>query len=126
MTTENRAGRIAEAIHQELATLLKREVSDPRLTNINVTHVSVDRELAYATIHVSALDGADRREEILKGLKAAQGFLRSRLAAVIALRSFPRLRFRWDSSAERAARIEELLGRLKGEAGDRQDEAEER
>ncbi len=115
MTTKARARQIADRILEELAVILQREADDPRLTMVTVTGVDVDRELAYATIFVSALGDEDRKEEVLQALKSARGFLRSALAARIQLRTFPQLRFRWDASFQRGARIEELLDQLKSE-----------
>ena len=43
-----RIQRIADRIRQELADMLIREISDPRLQQIFITDVKVDRELAYA------------------------------------------------------------------------------
>lgn len=105
--------RIADRIRQELSEMLIREVSDPRLQQIFVTDVDVDRELAYADVYVSAVEGAARSKEILSGLDSASGFLRRSLAARIELRTFPRLRFHWDPTPENADAIERLLARLR-------------
>jgi ribosome-binding factor A len=103
---------------EEIAEILQRQVSDPRLEGLMVTGIDVDRELAYATIHVT-VTGAESQKEIMEALQGARGFLRTELARRIPLRAFPRLRFRWDASAEHGARIEEVLAALKREGGDR-------
>lgn len=107
-----RARKIGQRIQEDLALLLQQEAEDPRLNLVAVTDAEVDRELAYATIFVSAVDMSDRREEILEALEGARGFLRSRLASQIELRIFPQLRFRWDETPARAARIDELLAEI--------------
>jgi ribosome-binding factor A len=110
--------RIAERIRDDLAELLIRRVHDPRLVGITITGVEVDRELAYATVFISSLEGSARSSEILAGLEHAKGFLRSELAHQINLRHFPRLRFRWDPTPEHAEVIERLLSSLpKDESG---------
>ncbi len=93
--------------------MLIREISDPRLQQIFVTDVRVDRELAFADVYVSAVEGAERSQEILAGLKSASGFMRRALAGRIELRTFPRLRFHWDPTPENADHIEKLLAQLK-------------
>lgn len=115
MVSELRLERIAERIRDDLAEILHQEVSDPRLDGIYITGVKVDRELTFADIHISALEGAERSKEILDGLKHASGYLRWSLAQRIELRTFPRLRFHWDSTAEKAARIEEIIASLQSE-----------
>lgn len=119
MATKARARKVAERIQEELADILMRNVADPRLAMITITNVDVDRELAYAQIYVVASGDDERMDEVLAGLEAAQGYLRSQLAARIQLRSFPQIRFRWDASHERGARIEELLDSLQEERGDK-------
>jgi len=115
LVSKLRLERIAERIRDDLAEILHQEVSDPRLDGIYITGVKVDRELTFADIHISALEGAERSKEILDGLKHASGYLRWSLAQRIELRTFPRLRFHWDSTAEKAARIEEIIASLQSE-----------
>jgi ribosome-binding factor A len=112
MTSEGRANRIARRIKEDLSTILLFDVGDPRVSGVFITDVNVDRELAYANIFVSALEGSDREEEILEGLNRAKGYLRSQLAQRIQLRSFPNLRFNWDPTPENAERIERLIDSL--------------
>lgn len=112
MVSEKRSQRIADRLREELSVLLLEETSDPRLDGISITEVKVDRELAYASIYVSALEGSERSKEILEGLEHAQGFLRHELSQRIELRTFPRLRFYWDPTAERAERIERIIASI--------------
>lgn len=89
--------------------LVMGQINDPRLMGVFITDVKVDRELSFANIFVSAIGGEETSESILEGLEHASGFLRSTLAKRIELRSFPRLRFFWDPTPERAERIERLI-----------------
>jgi ribosome-binding factor A len=109
MPTKVRMQRIQDRMHQELSELILFKISDPRITGVNVTDVTVDREFAYADIFVSAVEGSSRSKEILEGLEHANGFLRRELAARVDLRTFPRLRFHWDPTPENADHIEKVL-----------------
>ena len=109
MVSTSRATRIADRIREVLSELLVTHVQDPRLAGISITDVNVDRELAFANIYFSCLEGSERAKEIQQGLQHAQGFLRSELARRIDLRVFPRLRFHYDPTFERAERIEKLI-----------------
>lgn len=115
MVSKTRLGKIAERIREEISEIMVMQIHDPRLAGVSVTDVEVDRELAYADIYFSCVEGASRAEEILEGFMHAQGFLRSELAQRVDLRSFPRLRFRWDPTFERAERIEKLFTQLEEE-----------
>ena len=112
MVSKNRAQRIADRIHEEISEMLIFDIQDPRLSGVSVTDVTVDRELAYADIYVSSVQGSESAENILTGFKHASGFLRSELARRIDLRTFPQLRFHWDPTPEHAENIENLLDSL--------------
>lgn len=112
MVTKTRAQRIADRIREELSVMLVLEISDPRLSGVSITDVTVDRELAYADVYVSALQGGDNVRSILKGFEHALGFIRRELSQRIELRTFPRLRFHWDPTFERAERIERLIAEM--------------
>ena len=115
MPSPIRLKKIADRIRDDLSELLIYEVGDPRLEGVMVTDVNVDRELYYANIYVSAVEGKARSQEILAGLESASGYLRSQLAQGIELRTFPKLRFYWDPTPENADRIEFLLKQLHAE-----------
>jgi ribosome-binding factor A len=110
-----RAQRIGQRIREELSEILVTGSLDPRLQGVSVTEVKIDRELEYASIYFSAVEGSERAPEILEGFKHAQGFLRSELARRIELRSFPRLRFYWDPTYEKAEHMERLFAMLRAE-----------
>ena len=113
MPSGTRLQRIADRIRQDLSEMLIREISDPRLKQIYVTDVKVDKELAFADIYVSAVEGVSRSADVLAGLDSASGFIRKNLAARVELRTFPRLRFHWDMTPENADHIEKVLAELR-------------
>ncbi len=120
MVSKMRTRRIADRIREEMSTLLLMEVKDPRVAGASITDVEVDRELAFADVYVSCLEGQARAEEILEGLNHAAGFLRTALARRIQLRVFPRLRFHWDPTPEQADHMEELFAKLRAERAARE------
>lgn len=117
MVSKTRIQKIEDRIFEEVSTILLMEVSDPRLASVSITKVKVDRELAFANIYVSSLEGSDAADEIIAGLKHASGFLRRELAHRIEIRHTPRLRFFWDPSPEHADRIDQLIASLHQDEG---------
>lgn len=115
MPSKLRLDRIADRIREDLSEMIVMRVNDPRLSGVFITGVKVDRELSYAEIFVSAIEGQERAKEVLAALEHASGFLRHALAQTIELRVFPRLRFHWDPTPERADRIERVLASLRSE-----------
>lgn len=115
MVSKTRAVRIGERIREELAEILLKECQDPRTSGVSVTDVHVDRELAFADVYVCTIEGIQRSQEVLEGLNHAQGFLRHALSQRVDLRVFPRLRFHWDPTFEKAEVIERLISSLHAE-----------
>jgi len=113
MPSKVRLQRIADRFRQDLSVILLKEISDPRLSGVYVNYVKVDRELAFADIYVSAIEGIERKKEILDGFEHATGYLRRRLSEEIELRTFPRLRFFWDSHPEKVENLERLFAEIK-------------
>lgn len=105
--TSNRLGRIGDEICQELATLIRGELRDPRLGMVSVVGARVSRDLSHADIYVTVL-GAEVKDSVA-ALNHASGFLRSLLAKNINLRSTPRLRFIYDESVERGRMLSALI-----------------
>ena len=113
MPSGTRLQRIADRIRQELSQMLIRDTIDPRLKQIYITDVKVDKELAFADIFVSAVEGVSRSAEVLAGLESASGYIKRNLASRVELRAFPRLRFHWDMTPENADHIEQILAKLR-------------
>lgn len=112
MPTPLRMKRINDRIKQVLSVLLISKIDDPRLAGVSVTEVKVDRELDFANIYVSSLDGAKSSREVIAGLNHARGYLKHEIAQEVDLRVMPRLRFFWDPTPEKADRIDTLLAKL--------------
>ncbi|MBM3138507.1 MAG: 30S ribosome-binding factor RbfA [Chloroflexi bacterium] len=126
MPSKLRLRRIGDRIKEEISEMLVTgKISDPRLVGLFVTEVNVDRELNFANIFVSVIEGEYSPKEILQGMEHASGFLRSTLAKRIELRTFPRLRFFWDPTPERAERIERLIDSLSETKGKSESEENE-
>jgi ribosome-binding factor A len=124
MVSESRSERIADRIKRDLTLLFLQEISDPRLEGVNVTFVEVDREVAFADVYISVLDGDDRKAEIFDALRKAGGFIRSQLAQSIShLRTIPQIRFHWDPVPDRVSRLDQIFAEL-DEEEDMKDEDE--
>lgn len=110
----HRIGRINEAVREALNRALP-QVKDPRVASalVSVSSAEVSGDLSTAKIFVSILGGDVK--EVLRGLSAAHGFLRTFLARELNLRKTPALTFLQDRSAENGAHIASLLKELSKE-----------
>mgnify|MGYP001056376240 CR=1 FL=1 len=122
MPSDIRLKRIQDQIQRVLTEILETKVNDPRVEGVYITDVVVDRELDYANVYISSLEGKEMAEEILAGLENASGFIRYTLSQEVKLRVMPKLRFFWDETPDRADRIESLLAEIREEREARGDD----
>lgn len=105
-----RIEQVNNLIRREISELLQRQVKDPRLGNfVAVTEVSTSPDLKYAKVFVSHIGSQAEKQETLKVLATASGFLRNELAKNLRLRRIPELNFQWDDSIERGAHLLQLI-----------------
>jgi len=76
---------------------------------VTVTDVKTSPDLRHARVYVSVLGDEPTQQASLDGLRSAHGFLQARVAGELRLRRTPELTFELDHTAERAARLEEIL-----------------
>ena len=106
-----RTQRVSHFLHEELARLLQSTVRDPRVQEVNLTGVEVSRDLSHAKVFFTLMSDAspEERAEVTAVLSKVSGFLRSELAKASAMRTVPRLSFRFDESVGRGRDMESLL-----------------
>ena len=107
-----RQERTAEEIRIILSDLLRRDVGDPRLMDLTVTRVLIDRELQHASVYVNALGDESRQKEVMKALDKAGGFFRYELAQRMSVRTVPELHFHWDPTLAYAEEVDQILAGL--------------
>ena len=114
-----RPDRVAEAVREEIATILAEGVKDPRVAGfVTVTGVEMTRDLGTATVFVSVYETDPAvRARTLEGLQSVAPGLRARVGRALRLRLAPEIIFRFDESIARAARIETLLNSIRPPAG---------
>ena len=116
-TMSRRIERVNQLIKEELASLLHREIRDPRLSAmISITDVETSPDLGNATVRVSILGSEEEVRQAMVALRRASGYLRREMASRLRLRKTPELTFKLDTSIEKGARVLELLREIeKGE-----------
>jgi ribosome-binding factor A len=110
-----RTDRVDELLRQEIGALLTKEVSDPRIGFATITDVETSPDLGHARVWVSVIGSESDREETLRALQQAMGFIRHELGRRLRIRRIPELHVRLDDSAERGTRVLHLIHEL--EAG---------
>lgn len=109
----SRPERVGEEILQELTVIIAREVKDPGLGFVTLTHVKMSADLQVARVYYTVMGDEKARRETGKALERAAPFLRRHIAARVRLRRVPELRFTFDESVARGQRIEQLLEEIR-------------
>ena len=112
-----RSTRVAEQIQRELAGMLPRVLDNPRAGMVTVTAVKLSKDLSHARVFVSSLGGSLPHAELINSLQRAAGFMRHELGQAMKLRIMPELRFQYDETEERAARLEALIAKANAPDG---------
>ena len=112
-----RQERYAKLVQAELATLISREIKDPRVADaglVTITSVTVTNDLSVAKIAV-VLHGGDpqKQKDLIIGLNRAAPFLRAELRRRTDSKKTPELRFELDHSVDDADQVEAILKSLK-------------
>ncbi len=123
MATFKRAQRVADRIMEEVSSILRREISDPRMAMITLTGVKVSDDLRVARIYFVEMGHETCRDETKEALQKAWGFLRRELGKRLQLRYVPEIIFTVDESFAYGTRIDRLIDEVhrSGEVDDSKD-----
>ena len=118
MPPPSRQTRVGEQIRLELSDLLARDVHDPGIGFLTITHVKLSPDLQQARAYYTTIGDDKARQETRKALDRATPFLRRHIGQRLRLRRVPELSFLFDESIEKQDRIEKILQDLNAERAD--------
>lgn len=118
--SKRRQERMSVEIMRILSQIIQGEIKDPRIDfkNLSITRIDLSNDYSHARVNISILGDEKQREESMKALQKAKGYIRSALVQQLKVRHAPELEFRLDRSIEHGIRISSLLEELKEEAQD--------
>ena len=106
----NRADRVADGIKRVIVEAILTELSDPRLASVNVTRVSMTKDLGIARVYFYLPDcSGDLKDRMKCGLESAKGFFKKRIARELALKYTPDVQFFYDESVDLCEKIDSLF-----------------
>jgi len=110
---EHHMQRLAEALRDEIGTILEGELADPRIGLATVSEVQLAPDGRSARVFVAVAGDDKQARDTMNGIESAKGFIRHELTERLQLRHAPDLHFLLDRSEQYGARIEQLLDRVK-------------
>ena len=108
-----RLSRLASQMQTEISDIIRRKLKDPRVGFVSVTKAKVSADLSYASVYFSVIGDEGDIERTMTCLVHAANFIRSELGRRLRVKRIPELRFFYDDSSVRGARIEKILKDLK-------------
>jgi ribosome-binding factor A len=109
--SSRRPERVRGLLLEVVAEILLREVKDPRVEGITLTGVDITPDLKLAKVYFSMLR-PENHDAALAGLKSATGYIKRQISMRLQLRHTPELRFLYDTTLEKANRLEHLLRQI--------------
>jgi len=116
---EKQKSRIEEEIQVLIAELLLRRVKDPRVAHVSITRVEAAKDYSTAKVWYNVVGGAAGAADVQKGLASCAAYVRRQIARRLHLHVIPELVFMYDTSLDRAMKIEELIERIHREDEER-------
>jgi ribosome-binding factor A len=105
-----RQEKVASFIHREVAEMILRELSDPRLTGlVSVTRVKVSVDLSVADVFITVMGTEGKQTAALEALRGAAGMMHSMLTKTMNLRVAPFLKFHIDENLKKELELMELI-----------------
>ncbi|MGN8630940.1 30S ribosome-binding factor RbfA [Blautia sp. HCP3S3_G3] len=102
--------RINGEVQKELSSIIRGEIKDPRIHPMtSVMSVEVAPDLKTCKAYISVLGTQEAKENTIRGLSSAEGYIRRQLARNLNLRNTPEIRFILDESIEYGVNMSKLI-----------------
>lgn len=102
--------RVNGEVQRELSNIIRGGIKDPRINPMtSIVAVEVSPDLKTCKAYVSVLGDEKSQEDTIKGLKSAEGYIRTKLAKAINLRNTPEIKFVLDQSIEYGVNMSKLI-----------------
>jgi ribosome-binding factor A len=111
MKKTRRTSRVGEMIRDTLVEIFRHDLKHLQVGFASVNDVEVSPDLRVARIYMTGLDETEARATV-DALQDARSVIRGFLGKRIHLRYTPELEFRYDETAIRAGRIEQILSEV--------------
>jgi len=109
----NRIPIVAQQIKQIISEIVFKQVKDPRVGFVTVSRVKLSNDLREALVFISVLGTEKQKQDTMKALKRATGFIQYNLGREMSLKFTPHIKFKYDSSLDHAFHIDEVIKEIK-------------
>lgn len=124
MPAPTRKQRLESLLHREIATIIQRDLRDPRLGLVTVTRVEMTDDLHQVTAFYTVLGTDSQRRLAGRALADSVGFVQRAYGPVVRTRLLPKLQFAYDEREERRQQMSDLIRQARETDPDRGDSPE--
>jgi len=107
----HRIKRVNELLKEEIGSLFLKEINLPDCLT-TITRVEVSPNLQQARVYISVMP-EEKKEEVFKVLNKSIYNIQQELNKRLNMRPVPKIMFKKEEKTKQAARIEELLEKIK-------------
>ncbi|MGH7885751.1 MAG: 30S ribosome-binding factor RbfA [Thermodesulfobacteriota bacterium] len=105
-----RSARLSDLIVKEISDMIsKGEIRDPRVSLISITGIRVSNDLGFAKIFFTPLIEDSDKDEALKGLMSATGYIKTQLSKRLRVKKIPKIEFEYDYFFDKSQRLDEII-----------------
>ncbi|MCI7796475.1 MAG: 30S ribosome-binding factor RbfA [Lachnospiraceae bacterium] len=102
--------RINGEVQKALSEIIRADLKDPRIHPMtSVVLAQVTPDLKFCKAYISVLGSEEQAQETIRGLRSAEGYIRTQLAKKVNLRITPDVSFVLDQSIEYGVRMSKLI-----------------
>jgi len=109
LKASKRQRMVASRVFEILSMTLLKDITDPSLEGVSITHVDVSGDLQIARIFFATASRDADLSQILEGFRRAEGFFRRTLSQAMATKKTPELRFYADENIYASWNIDKIL-----------------
>src|SRR5687767_8987449 len=111
-----RTEMLGSTIQKELAAIIMRELSDPRLVGLpSITRVKVSADLSIADVYMTIMGTPGQQTAALNALKHSAGMMRTKLTHSLTLRQAPFLKFHIDEGLKKEIEVLDAIRKAREE-----------
>lgn len=111
--------RVNAEVMRELGNIIRGGIKDPRISPLtSVVAVEVTPDLKFCKAYISVLGDEKAKQDTIKGLKSAEGYIRRQLASSINLRNTPQITFVMDQSIEYGVNMSKKIDDICGQSSE--------
>ena len=108
----NRAEIVGDQMQKVLSDIIQNRLGDPRIPFMTtVTAAKMSSDLTHCTVFISVFGDDKTKQEAMRAIEHAKGFIRCEMVKQINLRVAPELHFKLDNTLDKAEKLDDAINR---------------